>query len=401
MNVRATSEPGPFRGGGAEQAATTTWLRSLGVAIVAVVVVVATNAGHPAPGLHGDGLGVLLALLAFAVGLLGAREARLRRAPARVQAPLLALLIAGSATLMWLQPDGPGFLGFFYLAAWLATLRLPARVGLAAGGLVLVVALAVVRAVGSHRPLTGIVLGALALSGVYLVVVLAQHARAGQQRAERLLGELEATRAAQLRAATLAERQHLARELHDVLAHSLSGLTLQLEAARLLAAAEPPDTGRLVAALERAHQLAKAGLEDARRAIGALRDDEELPGPRRLAALAREFEHDTGVRVDLAVTGQPRELSPEARLALYRTAQEALTNVRKHGHARRVELRLDYQPPGTRLTVEDHAADGDRPPPAGGGYGLTGMRERAELLGGTLTAGPTATGFRVELWVPQ
>jgi hypothetical protein len=90
--------------------------------IAAVVVVVAATAGHPAPGLHGDGRGVLLALVAFAVGLVGAREARLRRAPARVQA-LLVTLLAGSAALMWLQPDGPGFLGFFYLATWLATLR--------------------------------------------------------------------------------------------------------------------------------------------------------------------------------------------------------------------------------------------------------------------------------------
>jgi signal transduction histidine kinase len=398
MSVQTGSQPGSLRGGGAEQGSVP-WLRPLGMAIFAVVVVVSAFASHPAPGLHGDGLGVLLALAAFALGLLGAREARLRGASLLVQAPFLATLLAGSAALMRLQPDGPGFLGFFYLAAWLATLRLPSRLGLAAGGLVLVAALAVVRAAGAHRPLTGVVLGALALSGLYLVVVLAQRAREGQRRAERLLGELEATRAEQLHAVTLAERQHLARELHDVLAHSLSGLTLQLEAARLLAATGPADTARLVAALERAHQLAKAGLEDARRAIGALRD-EALPGPQLLAGLAQEFERDSGVRCHLEVTGQPYELGPEARLALYRTAQEALTNVRKHAAARRVELRLDYQPPGTRLTVEDHAADGHRPPPSGDGYGLTGMRERAELLGGTLTAGPTATGFRVELWVP-
>jgi hypothetical protein len=128
--------------------------------IAAVVVVVAATAGHPAPGLHGDGRGVLLALVAFAVGLVGAREARLRRAPARVQA-LLVTLLAGSAALMWLQPDGPGFLGFFYLATWLATLRLPGRLGLAAAGLALAAGLAVVRAAGAHRPLTGIVLSAL------------------------------------------------------------------------------------------------------------------------------------------------------------------------------------------------------------------------------------------------
>ena len=78
-----------------------------------------------------------------------------------------------------------------------------------------------------------------------------------------------------------------------------------------------------------------------------------------------------------------------------------MTNIRKHACPDRVEVRLAYEPAGTRLTVEDFKAADGRPAPGGGtGYGLTGMRERAELLGGTLTAGPTAQGFRVDLWVP-
>jgi signal transduction histidine kinase len=87
---------------------------------------------------------------------------------------------------------------------------------------------------------------------------------------------------------------------------------------------------------------------------------------------------------------------------VYRVAQEALTNVRKHARAGRVELRLRYEPDGVRLVVEDFAGPGAAPagPPDGGGYGLTGMRERAELLGGTLAAAATGQGFRVELWVP-
>ena len=166
-----------------------------------------------------------------------------------------------------------------------------------------------------------------------------------------------------------------------------------------LAAADPPDTRRIGAALDRAHHLAQTGLQDARRAIGTLRD-EELPGPRRLAGLAREFERDSGVGCHLEVTGERRELGSQARLAVYRTAQEALTNVRKHAHAQRVELRLGYERDGTRLTVEDYAPDGVPAAGDGDGYGLAGMRERAELLDGTLTAAPTGTGFRVELWVP-
>ena len=87
---------------------------------------------------------------------------------------------------------------------------------------------------------------------------------------------------------------------------------------------------------------------------------------------------------------------------MYRVAQEALTNVRKHAGAERVELHLGYERDGVRLVVEDFAAAGAGPadPQSNGGYGLTGMRERAELLGGTLDAAPTAAGFRVELWVP-
>jgi signal transduction histidine kinase len=220
----------------------------------------------------------------------------------------------------------------------------------------------------------------------------------GQEQAERLLKELEQTRQAQVQAAALAERQRLAREMHDVLAHSLSGLVLQLEGARLLAVRQDGDP-QVADAVERAHQLARAGLGEARRAIGMLRDD-ELPGPERLPSLVCDFERDAGVPASLEVVGRQRELGSQARLTLYRTAQEALSNVRKHARPQRVELRLAYEPAGTRLTVEDFG--GNRPAPLSdsGGYGLTGMRERAELLGGQLRAGPTGSGFRVELWVP-
>jgi signal transduction histidine kinase len=77
-----------------------------------------------------------------------------------------------------------------------------------------------------------------------------------------------------------------------------------------------------------------------------------------------------------------------------------LTNIRKHAHAGLVEIRLAYEPSGTRLTIEDFDTCGEPPLPDGTGYGLTGMRERAELLGGTLTAEPTGGGFLVELWAP-
>jgi signal transduction histidine kinase len=154
-----------------------------------------------------------------------------------------------------------------------------------------------------------------------------------------------------------------------------------------------------VAAVERAHHLAADGLTEARDAIAALRG-EELPGPERLAQLADAYPGASG----LTVTGVPRELGSEARLAVYRTAQEALTNALRHSAADRVEVRLAYEPDATRLVVRDHGPGGPvlagRHDGSPGGYGLTGMRERAELLGGRLSAEPTADGFRVELWLP-
>lgn len=95
------------------------------------------------------------------------------------------------------------------------------------------------------------------------------------------------------------------------------------------------------------------------------------------------------------------ELHADGRLTLYRVGQEALTNIRKHAKPDHVMIRLAYEPAGTELSVEDHSVRSDRAPPSdGAGYGLTGMRERAELLGGTLTAGPTADGFHVQLRIP-
>jgi signal transduction histidine kinase len=223
--------------------------------------------------------------------------------------------------------------------------------------------------------------------------------RLGQARAEELVQELEASRDAQAQAVALRERQHLAREMHDVLAHSLSALAVQLEGARLLAGRSGADTS-VVEAVERSHRLARGGLEEARRAIEALRGG-DMPGPDRLPELAEEFREETGVDTALALDGEPRALPSDARLAVYRTAQEALTNVRRHAHAEHVDVRLRYADDGTWLTVEDRGQRRNGTAEPGLGYGLTGMRERAELLGGRLDAAPTPHGFRVELYLPS
>jgi signal transduction histidine kinase len=360
-----------------------------------VVAVTVFSSGRN-PGLPGRDVAAVLAVGGFALGTLGALTARYRRAAVRII--FAVMLLISSAALMRLQPDGPGLAG---LLAGLVLLppRVPERFPVAATIAAIACLAAVVVAVSHDSPAAAL-LSAIAIVGFPGMTLLARRLGQANHQAERLLIELAGTRAAQAQAARLAERQRLAREMHDVLAHSLSGLMLQLEGARMLAADDPGDP-RLPGIIERAHHLGRSGLEEARRAIGMLRDD-ELSEPERLAGLAAQFQAASAVPCQFTLSGQARDLPPEARLAVYRVTQEALTNITKHACPERVELHLGYEPCHVRLTVEDFAMNGE-PPQAFGdssGYGLTGMRERAELLGGELTTAMTHGGFLVELRVP-
>jgi signal transduction histidine kinase len=379
----------------AQQEATHRWMRRLAPPLFVVVAVAVFSSGR-SPGIPGRDVAAVLAVGGFALGALGALTARYRRAAVRII--FAVMLLASSAALVRLQPDGPGLAGLLAGLVLLAP-RVPDRfpIALSIAGITCLAAVAV--AVSHDSPALAL-LSAIAIVGFPGMTLLARRLGQANDEAERLLIELEGTRAAQARAAGLAERQRLAREMHDVLAHSLSGLMLQLEGARMLVAEDPSDP-RLPGVIERAHHLGKSGLEEARRAIGMLRDD-ELPGPERLASLAAQYQEVSGVPCLFTVSGQAYELPSEAALAVYRVAQEALTNITKHARPERVEVRLGYELRYTRLTVEDFAMNWEPPRAAGGGsgYGLTGMRERAELLGGDLTTAMTRGGFRVELRVP-
>ena len=358
-------------------------------------VVVAAFQGHPPPGGSGRELGVTVALVVFALFMF-AMVVFIQR-PRATQLVLVVAVVVSASTLVGFQPEGPGFLGIFPAVA-AAGVRFDQRRSMGVA-ILAVLGLAVAYTVGRHQPVDGVVINELGVVAFYVIAVFARRLRESNVRAHALLAELEQSRAAQAQAAALAERQRLAREMHDVLAHTLSGLVLTLEGARLQAAQDGATDGVGVS-LERAQQLARSGLDEARRAIGMLRDD-ALPGPERLAGLAADFEAATGVACSLSVDGTERALGSDGRLTLYRVAQEALTNVSKHARPSRVELRLTYEPSGTLLSVEDFSTSGERPPPGeGSGYGLTGMRERAELSGGTLDARATAQGFRVQLWLP-
>jgi signal transduction histidine kinase len=363
-------------------------LRVLGLAyLVAFVVVTGTTRPHPS--LHGAGFAILLAAAVFVVGALGVQPHG--RTSARRTIALLMTVTVGSAVLAARQPHGIWEAGPYFVGI-VAALRLERRAAALTLGVSLAVLVAVASAGGSGSGAVSVVFGAIPW---FLVMRLMRETR-DQHDA------LEVSRAAEARAAAEAERSRLAREMHDVLAHSLSALALQLESTRLLARDRHVDAD-VTRAIDQAHHLAAAGLEEARSAIATARGD-ALPGPERVGALAEAFGEQSGLPVAVEVRGDPRELPPDARLAVYRTAQEALTNVRRHAAAERVEVLIDYHPESTVLVVEDHAPCGTPPPlmPAvpGGGYGLTGMRERAQLLGGELLAAPTGDGFRVELRLP-
>jgi signal transduction histidine kinase len=328
----------------------------------------------------------------------------------RSLAGLTAVGLAG-AVLTGLLPSGTGYLAIFIALIGLG-MELPPRMAIPSG-LIVFLAANLSFLLAARLSLASLVSQDVAAAFLFTVGAFTRsvrvsqaRARAAQARAEDLLAQLRASQAAQAEAAALAERTRLAREIHDILAHSLSGLILALDIAALLGRRgdDPGGMARILDQVTRAQRIAREGLADTRRAISALRGG-ELPGPALLDQLVRETSEATGLHAELTVAGDQRPLLPEIGLALYRTAQEALINTAKYaGHGGRAELRLGYCAGAVQLTVEDTPAAGAVPPNHSGltfgGYGLTGMRERAELLGGTLTAGPTERGFRVVLWLP-
>ena len=372
--------------------------RALPVAVI--VAVFTAQRSSPGPGWSGIHLGITLSMFGLALAAVAGIRVRESRAAG---VAVLVLLMAGSVALMWLQPNGPGTIGLVLAVAYgtrLVTGRFAVVLSAAAAGSILV--LVILQGTGVYAKSSALgVPGVVAVASLLITTVFGRRIQVQDAQADQMLLELEQTRGAELRAAALAERQRLAREMHDVLAHSLSGLVMQLEGARLLAASDPADP-RLASTIDRAHHLARTGLGEARRAISMLRDD-ELPGPEAIEAMATEFARDSGVPCQFVTVGPPRDVSSQTRLALYRVAQEALTNIRKHAHPGKVTVTLTYRSQTISLVVEDFPAATPVPSVTGGtdgGYGLTGMRERAELLGGTLVAGPTPGGFRVELRVP-
>jgi signal transduction histidine kinase len=375
-------------------------LRPVGAVFIAVVAL-GTVQAHPAPGLHGAGLGVALALAGYVASVATAISVRWARRGVAAQAAVIVLIGGCAVALAAWQPHGPTDLAVA-MGVWIAAVRLPPAPAAAAAG-ALTAALALAVGLTEHPAVPSAVTATLACLLLAVTGQFLRRGRESQDRTELLLAQLQDAREAEAAAAALAERGRIAGELHDVLAHSLSGLAIQLQGARKLAGREPVSAG-LRGAIERSAELARAGLAEARQAVGALRGD-RLPTLDQLGALVEDFRRDTGADATLHIDGPRRALPAEASLALYRGVQEALTNIARYAPGFSIAVTVRYHPDRTLLTVEDRLSPGTPPRDpvlagAGGGHGLTAMRERASRAGGTARAGPTADGWLVELEVP-
>jgi signal transduction histidine kinase len=244
------------------------------------------------------------------------------------------------------------------------------------------------------------------LSAALILGINIRTHRVEAEHGAELLAQAEALRDEQAQVATLQERTRIAREIHDVLAHSLGALGLQIELIRAVLT-DSDDTPHAVDLLDQAHRMTTTGLAETRRAVYALRGD-TLPLPDGLAELSRAHQRQHGTQVSFEVTGEPRPLGPEAGLAITRTAQEALVNAAKYAPGRPVTMRLDYADDATALMVTSRLdagrADAGRAPSLAtvdGGYGLSGLRERLLLLRGTLSAGRRGGDWVVQATVPR
>lgn len=357
---------------------------------------------------------------------------------------VIVLLALAAVVEAWLDSDRKmGLLTVPFALAWTLPLLLHRRFPLAAPVAVFLVlaaeALVTVDAVSDSQTNTLAILAAFAIAGAHpdlrsaaaaaavgcgalVVVFLVQEIPTGAVvfmlvfaaitwGIGRFVGDrsrhadrLEERAAALERAHTQAvahERATIARELHDVIAHSVSVMTVQAGAARLLLDQDPPRARESLVAVE---ETGRQALGEMRRLLGILRGDEQetnlapQPGIADINALI-EHVRAAGLPVDFAVEGDPKPLPPGIDLAAYRVVQEALTNALRHAGAARAQVSIRYRSTALELAVTNNGTsrvNGRR-----GGHGLIGMHERVALYGGTFEAGPRADGgFAVRASLP-
>jgi len=361
--------------------------------VVGIVVLVAVTS-KPVVGLSGRHLALAICLVVFVVEMLGWPVLRSGQVAARVGE--LAVLGASAVAIAVLQPNGvselPGSAVVFTAGVALSP---PFAVAV---GAAVTVGVAVALGSAARAGAASIAASALLCAVLGVTGALLRRYRLSQERTELLLAQLEEARDDQARAAAAEERASIARDLHDVLAQSLSGLSIQLEMVRKLAGKAEAPAG-LRAAIDDAAGLAKQGLAGARDAVGALRRDDRL-GVDQLPELVERFRRDFGLSVAYTVQGTPRPVAPDLGVALYRVTGEALTNVARHAAGASTRVELSFGADEVRLVVTDDGGEQSALAAEGSGWGLAGVRERIKRLGGDFTAGPSGPGWSVVVSAP-
>jgi signal transduction histidine kinase len=233
----------------------------------------------------------------------------------------------------------------------------------------------------------------------WAVGLLIRYPVARARSAEEHAVRVEQEQAEAARQAVLEERRRIARELHDVVAHSVSVMTVQAGAVRRVLREDQDREREALLAVERTGRDAMAEM---RRVVGLLREEGEAaplspqPGLETLSALLGTV-RDAGLDVDLVVEGERRALPPGLDLAAFRVVQEALTNALRHARPTRASVMLQFAPDTLRIEVANDGAGGGA---IGRGHGSTGMRERVALYGGTVESGPREGGYLVAATLP-
>ncbi len=276
------------------------------------------------------------------------------------------------------------------------------------GGLYLGLVAALVLPIGlRHGTWLGALINTASNGAAVFFVALFAQLRLNEQQAreqmEQLMSELAqannqlaayATQAEEL--AMTQERNRLAREIHDNLAHTLTIVNVQIEAAKVVMEARP---GQAMDALNKAQEMTQQGLVRVRESVAALR--ESPVSNRSIGEALKELLAETqraGIVTDFTLTGESFALRNKVKLALYRAAQEGLTNVRRHARASRVDVLLAFEPGKISLTVHDNGVGCAE---VTTGFGLLGIRERMQLLGGSLEVHTAlGEGFRLTVHVP-
>jgi signal transduction histidine kinase len=335
--------------------------------------------------------------------LVAAGATLLRR---RVPRATLAIVLPIAVAALCLRAGG-GTVFYVFLALYSLVAVSPRRVALAVGSLSAGAVLAATL-VGGGQMVVPASIGGVALMALGWVAgenMRASRVYAGQaaERAAEKAAAATAERAAQVRRALADERAEIARELHDIVAHGMSLIAVRAGVARMVVDTDPAQAREALSIIE---TTTRQSLQEMRLVVGVLRDPQQrdpdlrpVPGLGDLDRLVADTAA-AGVTVEVSIEGVSRVLSPAADLSAYRIVQEALTNVVRHAGPTRARVRISYRPDAVSIEVTDDGPPEDalRSPMsrAGSGHGLIGMRERAALFGGELSAAPHAGGFRVQ-----